>query len=207
MLVLYAVSLASLIGLGVGALEHDLREAGFGWRQVAAALSVATLLVAILPFLQSLGSGRFDLPTTSVAQSLSELAPNTSGGYRVLWLGDPSVLPLAGWSVAPGLEAATSMNGLPGGSTLFNPPDAGASNVIIASRRERYDRSHGATRVPPRPGGDIDDRGHELVGARALGRGKLANAPRAGHARERAVKPERPLTGTADIVGRGVFER
>ena len=130
-LVLYAVSLASLIGLGVGALEHDLREAGFGWRQVAAALSVATLLVAILPFLQSLGSGRFDLPTTSVAQSLSELAPNTSGGYRVLWLGDPSVLPLAGWSVAPGLEAATSMNGLPGGSTLFNPPDAGASNVII----------------------------------------------------------------------------
>jgi GT2 family glycosyltransferase len=130
-LVLYAVALASLIGLGVGALEHDLREAGFGWRQVAAVFSVATLLVAILPFLQSLGSGRFDLPTTSVAQSLSALAPSTNGGFRVLWLGDPSVLPLAGWSVAPGLEVATSMNGLPGGSTLFSPPDAGASDVII----------------------------------------------------------------------------
>ncbi len=130
-LVLYAVALASLIGLGVGALEHDLREAGFGWRQVAAVFSVATLIVAILPFFQSLGSGRFDLPTTSVAQSLSALAPSTSGGYRVLWLGDPSVLPLAGWSVAPGLEAATSMNGLPAGATLFSPPDAGASGVII----------------------------------------------------------------------------
>jgi hypothetical protein len=130
-LVLYALALASLIGLGVGALEHDLREAGFGWRQVAAGLSVATLVVACLPFLQSLGSGRFDLPTTSVAESLSALAPSDAGGYRVLWLGDPSVLPLAGWTVVPGLEAATSMNGLPGGSTLFSPPDVGASSVIL----------------------------------------------------------------------------
>ncbi len=131
LLVLYALALASLIGLGIGALEQDLREAGFGWRQIAAALSVATLVVASLPFLASFGSGRFDLPTTSVAQSLGALAPSNAGGYRVLWLGDPSVLPIAGWSVAPGLEAATSMNGLPGGATLFSPPDSGTSDVII----------------------------------------------------------------------------
>ncbi len=37
------VTLASLIGLGIGALEHDLRDAGFGWRQVAAVLSIATI--------------------------------------------------------------------------------------------------------------------------------------------------------------------
>jgi hypothetical protein len=98
---------------------------------VAAVLSLATIVVASLPFLQSLGSGRFDLPTTSVAESLSTLAPSTAGGYRVLWLGDPSVVPLAGWTVAPGLEAATSTNGLPGGSTLFSPPDSGASDVIM----------------------------------------------------------------------------
>jgi GT2 family glycosyltransferase len=131
LLALYAVTLASLIGLGIGALEHDLRDAGFGWRQVAAVLSIATIVVASLPFLQSLGSGRFDLPTTSVAQSLSALAPSVAGGYRVLWLGDPSVVPLAGWTVAPGLEAATSTDGLPGGSTLFSPPDSGTSDVIM----------------------------------------------------------------------------
>jgi hypothetical protein len=131
LLVLYGVMLATLIGLGVGALEHDLRDAGFGWRQIVAGLSVATLVVATLPFLGSFASGRFDLPTTSVAQSLSALAPSSAGGYRVLWLGDPSVLPLPGWSVAPGLEAATSMNGLPGGATLFSPPDSSTSDVII----------------------------------------------------------------------------
>ncbi|HVA52804.1 MAG TPA: glycosyltransferase family 2 protein [Acidimicrobiales bacterium] len=131
LLALYALALAALIGLGIAALEHDLRDAGFGWRQFAAGLSVATMLVATLPFLAYFGSGRFDLPTSSVAESLSALAPSTAGGFRVLWLGDPSVVPLSGWSVAPGLEAATSMNGLPGGATLFNSPDSGTSDVIM----------------------------------------------------------------------------
>jgi len=36
LLALYVVMLALLIGLGVSALENDLRQAGFGWRQVAA---------------------------------------------------------------------------------------------------------------------------------------------------------------------------
>jgi hypothetical protein len=133
MLALYATTLAALIGLGIGALEHDLRDVGFGWRQITAGVSVVTLVVATLPFLASFGSGRFDLPTTSVAESLGALAPSTAGGYRVLWLGDPSVLPVAGWTVAPGLEAATSTNGLPGGDTLFSPPDSGTSDVIMTA--------------------------------------------------------------------------
>ncbi len=131
LLALYVVMLALLIGLGVSAIENDLRVAGFGWRQLAAGLSVAALIVAIVPFAAVFAGGRFDLPTTSVAESLSTLSPSAAGGYRVLWLGDPSVLPLAGWSVAPGLAAATSMDGLPSGTSLFTTPDSGTSNVIL----------------------------------------------------------------------------
>jgi hypothetical protein len=131
LLALYMVMLALLIGLAVSALENDLRQAGFGWRQFAAGLSVTALLVAAVPFAAIFASGRFDLPTTSVAESLSTLAPSSAGGYRVLWLAGPSVLPLAGWSVAPGLAAATSTDGLPGGSSLFTTPDSGTSNVIL----------------------------------------------------------------------------
>jgi hypothetical protein len=131
LLALYMVMLALLIGLGVSAMENDLRQAGFGWRQVFAGLTTATLIVAIVPFVAIFGSGRFDLPTSSVAESLSTLAPSSAGGYRVLWLGDPSVLPLAGWSVAPGLDVATSTDGLPGGNTLFSTPDSGTSNVVL----------------------------------------------------------------------------
>jgi GT2 family glycosyltransferase len=133
LLALYMVMVATLIGLGFSAIELDLRQSGFGWRQVFAAATVVSLVVAAVPFLASFASGRFDLPTTSVAESLSTLAPSNSGGYRVLWLGDPSVLPVPGWSIAPGLEAATSMNGLPGGSSLFAPPDSGTTDVLLSA--------------------------------------------------------------------------
>ena len=133
LLALYMVMLALLIGLGISAVELDLRQGGFGWRQITAAAMVTTLLVGAVPFLTNFGSGRFDLPTTSVAESMSALAPPSAAGYRVLWLGDPSVVPLAGWSVAPGLEVATSTNGLPGGDTLFSPPGAATSSVLIGA--------------------------------------------------------------------------
>ena len=131
LLALYMAMVALLIGIGVSALENDLRQVGFGWRQISAGFLVSMLTVSTVPFLLSSASGRFDLPMNSVAQSLSSLAPINSGEYRVLWLGDPTVLPIAGWSVAPGLVAATTMNGLPTGSTLFSPPNSGTSDVLL----------------------------------------------------------------------------
>ena len=131
LLTLYALMLALLIGLGVSALELDLRQAGFGWRQAGAGLLVLALVIAVFPFLAIFGSGRYDLPTSSVAESLSALAPTSAGGYRVLWLGDPAVVPVAGWIVAAGLEVATSTNGLPGGSTLFAPPGPGTAATLL----------------------------------------------------------------------------
>ena len=133
LLVLYGVTIATLVGLGVAALENDVRSTKFGWRQVGAALSATAMAIAPLAWLTTLGSGRFDLPTTSVAESLSTLAPPTATQYRVLWLGDPSILPVAGWTVAPGLAAATSSNGLPGGDTLFTSPSSGTADAIIAA--------------------------------------------------------------------------
>ena len=135
LLVLYGVCLAALVGLGVSALENDLRQATFGWRQAAAGALVASLVVAAGPFLTSLASGRFDLPATSAAESLSALGPTNGVGFRVLWLADPSVAPLPGWSVAPGLSAATTTGGLPAGTSLFSPPGAGAAAGLLADVR------------------------------------------------------------------------
>jgi len=139
LLALYMVMIALLIGLGVSALELDLRQSGFGWRQGVAGATVAALVLSAVPFIASIMSGRFDLPATSVAESLSTLAPSQAGGYRVLWLGDPSVLPLPGWSVAPGLEAATSTNGLPSGNSLFSSPDSGAADVLLKALQTALD--------------------------------------------------------------------
>ena len=133
LLALYGLGLAALVAIGVSAIELDLRDIAFGWRQLVAAVSVVVLVALIGPYAVAMGSGRFDLPSTSVAESLSSLAPATGGGYRILWLGDPSVLPVAGWSVAPGLAAATSTNGLPGGNVLFSPPNSGTTDVILST--------------------------------------------------------------------------
>ena len=136
LLALYGVMLAGLIGLGVSAIELDLRHVSFGWRQISAGVMIVTLVVSIVPLVLSTISGRFDLPTTSVSESMNALAPAGVSSYRVLWLGDPSVLPLAGFSVEPGLAAATSQNGLPGGSTLFAAPGTGPSSVIAVALDE-----------------------------------------------------------------------
>src|SRR5665213_1924778 len=61
---LYVLMIAMLIGLGVSALELDLRQAGFGWRQILAGVTVGALAIATLPFFASFETGRFDLPTT-----------------------------------------------------------------------------------------------------------------------------------------------
>jgi GT2 family glycosyltransferase len=131
LLCLYGAVVAIGAAVAVSAIEQDLQDARFGWRQISAAAAVVALLVASVPFVVATGSGRFDLPTTSVAESLGTLHPGGAGGYRILWLGDPSVLPLPGWSVAPGLAVATTMNGLPGGNELFGPPGAGTSSVLV----------------------------------------------------------------------------
>ena len=136
LLALYGVMLAALAAVAVSALENDLRSAGFGWRQISALVVSAALVVAPLAWLVELGSGRFNLPSTSVAESLSTLAPASATQYRVLWLGDPSILPVPGWTVAPGLAAATSFDGLPGGDNLFASPASGTADVVITAVKE-----------------------------------------------------------------------
>ncbi len=133
LLVVVAWAEAVVVGFGITSLELDLRREGFGWRQGAAALFVGALVLSIVPTVGSLESGRFNLPTTSVAEAMSALPRVTASGYRVLWLGDPSVLPASGWSVEPGLAAATSLNGVPGGNTLFTPPNSGTSDVLLTA--------------------------------------------------------------------------
>ncbi len=141
LLVLQAVLVAALIGVGISSLEHDALTLKFGLGRIMAAALIASISLTAIPFLLDSSSGRFDLPSTSVAESLGQLSNSPSGGFRVLWLGDPTVLPLAGWSVAPGVAAATSMNGLPGGSTMFAAPDSGTSDLILTAVRNAMNGS------------------------------------------------------------------
>ena len=178
---------ASLIGLGVGALEHDLRDAGFGWRQVAAALRFATRRWRVLPFLQSLGSGRFG--SAHYERRRVAERPRTQYDRRipraVAWR------PVRCCRSPDGRWRRDSRRqprwtGCPAGRRCSARPTPGQRRDH-QSGRERHDRSHGAIRLAACPGGDLDDRRHELVGARAVG-GESSPMRARRASRDRAVK-------------------
>ena len=131
LMIMGSIALAALVGVTVASLEDDLRDREFGWPHFVAAVCTVAVVAAPLQIVTHATDGRYGLPQTSAADALSAYTPSTAGGFRVLWLGDPRAMPLSGWSVSPGLAAATSTNGGPDGSVLFSPPASGASDVLL----------------------------------------------------------------------------
>jgi GT2 family glycosyltransferase len=130
LLVPYAVALAALVAIGVAAFEQDIAQAQFGWRQLAAGLTMLLVALGTIPFVASVSTGRFDLPQQGYDVQLGSLPTPVVGGSRTLWLGDPRSVPLASWPIEPGLAYATATNGLPTGQTAFVPPSSGAAGVL-----------------------------------------------------------------------------
>jgi hypothetical protein len=95
-----AAALALSGALGVAAFERDLRGYHFGWRQGVAILGALAVGVAVLPVAAGAIDGRWQLATSDHAGTLrfasDEPAP---GGSRVLWVGDPAVLPTASFDL------------------------------------------------------------------------------------------------------------
>ena len=126
-----AVALATCAGLGLVAFEIDLRGYHFGWRQVVSTVAAAGAVFATLPVLGSAFDGRWHSPTSGVEDVLSWVPDKRpDGAFRVLWVGDPAVLPIAGWPAAPGLAYATSRDGLPDVTSSWPGSSRGATRLL-----------------------------------------------------------------------------
>ena len=124
-----AAAVAASAALGVVAFEIDLPGYNFGWRQAAAGVAGVCLALAAIPWIGAAGGGRWDLPGADASSAL--LLPGTrSGDYRVLWVGSPDALPLAGRQFEPGFAYATSYDGQPGLSDAWVSGGAGAAPVL-----------------------------------------------------------------------------
>ena len=74
-----------------------------------------------------------------------------TGNFRVLWLGDPRVLPGGGWQIAPGLAYSISENGLGDATEMWSGSSPGAAAAV--GRRVDLAERGSTVRLgrPPRP--------------------------------------------------------
>ncbi|HEX4217163.1 MAG TPA: glycosyltransferase family 2 protein [Acidimicrobiales bacterium] len=126
-----AAAIVTAIGLGIAAFEEDLRSATFGWKQAATGIAAIAVVLGAFPTLVSALPGRWDLPTTDTSQAVGWMhAKVPQGAFRVLWLGDPRALNQGSWSAGEGLAYATSENGAPDATWLWNAADPGPARLL-----------------------------------------------------------------------------
>jgi hypothetical protein len=138
-----ALGLAMAAGLGLAAFEQDLRGYRFGWRQAASVVAAVAVAVAVVPVAGSVFDGRWHSPSAGFDTAAGFLGADhaTLGPYRVLWVGDPAVLPLGGWRLEDGVAYATTDVGTPTFEDRWAGSSDGPTELIadafgIATRRE-----------------------------------------------------------------------
>jgi hypothetical protein len=126
-----AVGLALSAAMGVAAFQVDLPGYRFGWRQVASGLAAAAVAVAAIPVLGAAFDGRWSMPAGDHNRALAFVdAENDEVPFRVLWLGDPAALPLAGWELDDGVAYATTDGGTPRVQDLWVGADDGRTGLL-----------------------------------------------------------------------------
>jgi len=125
-----AIAVAGLCGVAVCALENDLRSAGFGWRQTLLPLAGLAAVVAVLPSVALLESGRWDLGRGDYSRVLPLADPGIDGSYRIIWIGHPEHLPADGVALTDGVAWVATIDGLPDITETSHAADRGAANEV-----------------------------------------------------------------------------
>jgi hypothetical protein len=108
-----AIAVAGLCGVCVSSIEHDLRAAGFGWRQALLPVAAVAAIIAVLPAFGLLEDGRWGLARSGYEDVLPVADPASDGSYRILWLGHPDFLPAQGHAFVVDMAWAATLDGLP----------------------------------------------------------------------------------------------
>ncbi|MET0145968.1 MAG: glycosyltransferase [Ilumatobacteraceae bacterium] len=108
LLVPVALGLALAAASAVAAFGEDVAGRNFGWRQPAGLVSIAAVAIGVFPALLTLTDGAWYAPRTSLVEAVeSALVPTAdSGDYRVLYVGDPRIIPFPSDELEDGVAMA-----------------------------------------------------------------------------------------------------
>lgn len=132
-----ALGLALGAAAVVGGFVADVLDRGFGWRQPLGVLGVVAVVVGLVPGVISIGNGAWrspETPLTTFLDSLLRVDP-VAGDYRVLYVGDPRVLPVPGREYAPGVAYAVVDAGPLSFSDRFPVPRTDGDDAIERALR------------------------------------------------------------------------
>lgn len=124
----YALGAAAIVG-GFGS---DVLGRGFGWRQPAAVLANVAIVVGVVPAVIAIGNGAWHAPRTPLPSLLGTQLPADPaiGDYRVLYVGDPRLLPVPSIEHVGGVAYAVTDAGSLDFTDRFFPPDTDADGAI-----------------------------------------------------------------------------
>jgi GT2 family glycosyltransferase len=149
-LVLAALGLALAVGVGVAAVLDDLPRFHFGWRQVLTIVITAGLGLAMIGLAVDTTTGRWDVPPNDWATTYSWMQDQRGvGDFRVLYLGDPTILP-----------ADAKVVGTVGYALTRNGP--GDARALWAAPRSSVDQRVGRA-IEAARNGDTSRLGHLLA--------------------------------------------
>jgi GT2 family glycosyltransferase len=107
-----AVGLALSAACIAAAFQDDVLAGSFGWRQPLGLLSAAAVAIGVLPGVSAVSSGRWRMPTVTLTSVLGQFHENPpEGDYRILWIGNPQVMPIPSWTLRPGIGYAITDDG------------------------------------------------------------------------------------------------
>lgn len=125
-----AIAVAALCGVAVSALEHDLRRAGFGWRQAMLPAAAVAAVVAVFPSVALLETGRWEVGRGDYSRVLPLADPGIDGSYRIIWVGHPDHLPAEGVALDDDVAWVATVDGLPDITETSHTADRGSAAEI-----------------------------------------------------------------------------
>jgi GT2 family glycosyltransferase len=142
---LAALGVAVAAGLGVSVFVEDVQHGGFGVRQAVAVVATAGLAFGVLGFVADSGDGRWGAPDGDWPNALAFLQTDQgAGGFRVLWVGDPAILPLDPLVAGDGTGYTLTRDGSGDARELWRAParraDRLVGDAVELARAGRTDR-------------------------------------------------------------------
>jgi GT2 family glycosyltransferase len=114
LLVPVALGVALAAACAVASFASDVAGGTFGWRQPLGVVSLVAVLVGSFPALVTLTDGAWYAPRTTMMSMLApRIAADDFGDFRVLYVGDPRVLPGAPHDAGGGIAYTLTGPGVP----------------------------------------------------------------------------------------------